>query len=167
VADSPLISEIMDCSLATVMARKGVSAQAIGDRLGLVAPVTPHWTGDGRLTLIGTGPGTWLARADGEDPDWPEALARKLAGLASVSDVSGSYRLFRVAGPQARQLLRRGAFVDVHPAAFAPGSVAVTLIAHIGVIIRQIDDAPVYEFAVFRSLGDSFRHWLDTAAATL
>ena len=40
-------------------------------------------------------------------------------------------------------------------------------IAHIGVIIRQIDGAPTYELAVFRSLGESLRHWLDLTAATL
>lgn len=167
MAENLLINEIVDFSLATVMARKGASAQAIGERLGLVAPVAPRWVGDEELMLVGTAPGTWLARTQGEDTDWPEALARRLAGLASVSDVSGSYRLFRVGGPLARHVLRRGTFIDTHPAAFACGSVAVTVIAQIGVIIRQIDDAPTYELAVFRSLGESFSQWLNTTAETL
>ena len=161
------IGETTGCGMAAVMARKGVDARTIGERLGLVAPVTPAWTGDGALSLIGVAPGGWLARAEGADADWAEALAGNLAGLASVTDLSGSYRLFRIAGDHAPRLLRRGAFVDFHPAAFAPGSVAVTVIAHIGVIIRQLDDTPAYELAVFRSLGESLRHWLDTTAATL
>ncbi len=161
------ITEIAGFGLVAVMARKGIGAEAIGQALGLAAPATPSWTGDADLALIGTGPGTWLARCDTPSPEWADGLAATLAGLASVTDVSSSYRVFRINGAGATRLLQRGAFVDFTPPAFAPGSVAVTVIAHIGVIIRQIDAAPTYEVAVFRSLGESFQHWLTTTAATL
>lgn len=75
--------------------------------------------------------------------------------------------MFRLSGSDATALLRRGAFLDFSPPAFGPGSVAVTVIAHIGVIIRQLDDTPSYDLAVFRSLGESFRHWLTITAASL
>ena len=94
-------------------------------------------------------------------------LANRLAGVASATDVSSSYRLFRLTGPCATRLLQRGAFVDFSSPAFRLGSVAVTAIAHIGVIIRQLDAAPSYEIAVFRSLGGAFQHWLTTTAGTL
>ena len=167
MADPLQITEITGFGLVAVMARKGVGAEAIGQRLGLAAPVTPHWVGDDALALIGTGPGSWLARRENPAPEWADDMASTLAGLASTTDVSGSYRTFRIAGEGATSLLQRGAFVDFAPPAFGPGSVAVTVIAHIGVIIRQIDAAPTYEIAVFRSLGESFRHWLDATAASL
>lgn len=154
------MGETTGFGLVAILARKGIDAAAIGTRLGVTAPTTPAWTSGNGLELIGTGPGTWLARVDTLVPDWADGLAERLSGLASVTDVSGSYRLFRIGGSQARQLMRRGAFIDLHPAAFAPGSVAVTVIAHIGVILRQIDEVPTYEIAVFRSTGESFRQWL-------
>ena len=167
MADPLQITEITGIGLVAVMARKGVGAEAIGKYLGLAAPVKPRWAGDLELALIGTGPGAWLARREAPTPDWPETLARRLTGLASTTDVSSSYRVFRVEGRDATKLLRRGAFLDFSPRAFGPGRAAVTVIAHIGVIICQIDAAPSYELAVFRSLGDSFHHWLTTTAATL
>ncbi len=166
MAEPLQITEITGFGLVAVMARKGVGAEAIGRRMGLAAPVTPHWVGDGALALIGTGPGTWLARSEAPTAEWAETLVDRLAGFASVTDVSSSYRVFRIAGRDAARLLQRGAFVDFSPPAFAPGSVAVTIIAHIGVIIRQIAPA-TYELGVFRSLGESFHHWLTTTSATL
>ena len=55
--------------------------------------------------------------------------------------------------------------IDLHPRAFKPGDTAVTCVAHIGVQLWQIDDAPTYEFAVARSLAQSFWHWLEASAA--
>ena len=167
MADPLQITEITGIGLVAVMARKGVGAEAIGKCLGLAAPVKPRWAGDLELALIGTGPGAWLARREAPTPDWPDTLAARLSGLASTTDVSSSYRVFRVAGRDATRLLRRGAFLDFGPRAFGPGRAAVTVMAHIGVIICQADTAPSYELAVFRSLGDSFHHWLTTTAATL
>jgi methylglutamate dehydrogenase subunit D len=41
------------------------------------------------------------------------------------------------------------------------------VIAHIGVILWQLDDAPTFEVATFRSYAFSFRRWLDATAAAL
>ena len=63
--------------------------------------------------------------------------------------------------------MKRGASIDLHPRSFAAGSVATTLIAHIGTIIHQRDDAPTYDVLVFRSFAGSFGRWLDDTAASL
>jgi sarcosine oxidase gamma subunit len=53
--------------------------------------------------------------------------------------------------------------LDLHPDVFT-GNVAVTVIAHIGAIVRQC--APErFAIAVFRSYAGSFRHWLNASAA--
>jgi sarcosine oxidase subunit gamma len=122
--------------------------------------------------MIGTGPGSWLAHADaaggssGEEA-LADVLSLKLAGLASVSDQSSGYRIFRLGGAHARDLLQRGAFIDLHTDRFARGSSAVTVVAHVGVILWQVADDPVYDIAVFRSYADNFLHWFASAKAAL
>lgn len=154
--------------LATIMARKGVSAETVGAALGVAAPDRPAWSrGADGLMLIGTGAGAWLAHRDAAPPFWAEDLRARLAGLASVSDQSDGYAITRLSGEGARTVLQRGAAIDFHPQAFAPGSAATTVIAHIGVIVWQLDGAPSYDVATFRSYADSFRHWLDQTAAAL
>jgi heterotetrameric sarcosine oxidase gamma subunit len=155
-------------TLATVMARKGVSGKAIGAVLGVAAPDRPGWSrGDDGLMLIGTGAGSWLAQSGEFQPGWAERLRDRLAGLASVSDQSDGYAITRLSGEGARKVLQRGAGIDFHPQSFAPGSAATTMIAHIGVIVWQVDEEPTYDVATFRSYSDSFRHWLDQTAAAL
>jgi len=167
VAEPLSIQERTGFGLATVMARKGVTAAMISQALGVAAPDGPAWTAGGGLTLMGSGPGAWLALSESEPAAHAQRLREQLGPLASVSDQSGGYVILRIAGPGARTLLQRGAAVDLHPAAFAPGAVATTLIGHIGVILRQLDETPAYELALFRSYAASFGHWLDAARAAL
>ena len=68
--------------------------------------------------------------------------------------------VFRLSGEGAGALLQKGAFVDLDPVAFACGVAATTVIAHIGVIIWKVDDAPTFDVALFRSFAGSFRHWI-------
>ena len=55
--------------------------------------------------------------------------------------------------------------IDLDPRAFAPGDAAVTSIAHVGAHFWQLDAAPTYEFAVFRSYSAAFWEGLVEAAA--
>jgi sarcosine oxidase subunit gamma len=54
--------------------------------------------------------------------------------------------------------------IDLHPSAFATGFAAATNVAHIGIVLWQLDDRPTYEFAVPRSYALSFWHWLEASA---
>ena len=168
MAEVCALDELTGFGLATVMARKTVDAAAVGERLGVEAPDGPFWRQGEGIALLGTGRGTWLAYAEQAAPDWAATLQGRLGPLASVSDQSSGYRMFRLSGSGARGLLQRGAAIDFHPASFGPGSVATTVIAHIGVIVwRLADEDPVYHLAVFRSLAGSFRHWYDANAGVL
>ena len=161
MAEAVVIQERSGFGLATVMARKGMAPAAIGAALGIDVRDGPYCSIGEGIALLGTGPGSWLAHADAAPTDWAAGLRERLGPLASVSDQSGGYVIFRLSGPGARTVLHRGATIDFHPAAVAPGAVATTVIAHIGVVIRQIDDVPSYDIALFRSFAGSFRHWLD------
>lgn len=167
MAETATLTEREGWGLATVMARKAVGADAIGAALGLTLGAGPGWTGDARLMMIGNGPGSWLAHAEAADNALADVLSLQLAGLASVSDQSSGYRIFRLAGTRARDILQRGAFIDLHPDRFTRGSAATTVIAHVGVILWQVEDSPVYDLAVFRSYADSFLHWFASAKAAL
>lgn len=153
--------------IATIMVRAGRGA-ALAERIralfGLAMPEGPARTAAGAVSMIGTGPGTWLLTQDGAAPDWASGVARDLEGLASVADQSSGYAVLQVSGSAARDLMSRGAFLDFHDDVFQPGSAAVTLIAHIGVILWQVDNAPSYEIALFRSYAASFWHWIESAA---
>jgi methylglutamate dehydrogenase subunit D len=154
--------------LATIMARKGVGADRIGSALGIEAPVAPAYKiGAGGIAMIGTGPGMWLGYATTPDVGWIKGLQDRLEGIASVFDQSSGYRIVRLSGAGARVVLQRGAPIDFDPSVFGPGSAVSTVISHIGVIVWQIDDAPTYEIAVFRSFFSSFHHWLDQTALAL
>lgn len=161
------IEPVAGLGIATVMARKAITGDDIGRILGAPMPGGPCAVFSGSRTIVGTGPGAWLVFDDGAAPDFAETLQDGLAGLASVSDQSSSYSVQQLSGDGARTLLQRGAAIDFHPSVFGAGAAATTVIAHIGVILWQVDACPTFRVATFRSYAGSFRHWLDQAAAAL
>lgn len=165
MADPLTIAPRDRLGIAGVMARKGVDPAAIGAALHADQPRGPRASFAGSRTIVGTGPGSWFVVAEEASADFAETLAETLTGLASVSDQSGGYVVQRLSGAGARALLQRGVAIDLHPASFATGSAASTMIAHIGVILWQVDDEPSYDIATFRSYAGSFRHWLERTAA--
>jgi methylglutamate dehydrogenase subunit D len=167
VANSLIVEERPGFGIATVMGRKAVSATALGNALGFSLPEGPMRIKRDGMAWIGTGPATWLATTAAPESGWPTSLEQRLKGLASISDQSGSYRIFHIAGDKARSLLQRGAFIDLHADAFRQGSAATTVIAHIGVVFWQADDDPGFEVATFRSYAPSFLRWLDATSAAL
>jgi methylglutamate dehydrogenase subunit D len=159
-----------DLGLATVIARKGQTG-ALTARVqalyGITLPTGPRRVAEGKLAFIGMGPSQWLAVEQGSaDPQvFATKLTKDLAGLASTSDQSDARAVIRASGPAARKALAKGLPVDLHPRVFGPGDAALTQIALIGAHIWQIDEAPTYDIAVFRSLAGSFADWLIASAA--
>lgn len=159
------VSERVGLGLVTVLARAGrvddarerlrAFALDAADRGGRVAV--------GDVAAIGVGPGSWLLMKEAAGHDWADAVEAALGDTAAVFDQSCGYAVLRFDGAAAR-LLQKGADLDLHLAAFPPGSAAVTVIAHIGAILWRIDEQ-CFEAAVFRSLAASFWHWLTGAAA--
>ena len=118
------------------------------------------------MRFVGYGPGQWLAVSEMLAN---EALARDLAqhlkGLASISDQSGGRTAIRVSGARAREVLAKGLPIDLHASTFDPGSAATSTISLMGVQLWQVDDAPTYDIAIFRSLSASFWRWLTASTA--
>ena len=69
-----------------------------------------------------------------------------------------------LAGPRARDLLRKGTPIDLHPRVFGPGQCVQTAMVAANVILRQLDDAPSYELHVLNSFADYLWTWLEKAS---
>ncbi|WP_083216106.1 sarcosine oxidase subunit gamma [Rhizorhabdus dicambivorans] len=167
MADDFALVERSSLGLATVMARKDISAADIGRALGMPMPDGPFESTGVDMSLLGTGPGSWLALCEKPGEDWADGLAAKLDGLASLSDQSGAYVVFRLGGARARRLLQQGVALDLDPEVFPPHRVAVTMIAHIGVILWRCAARDAFDVAIFRSFATSFRQWATATAAHL
>jgi heterotetrameric sarcosine oxidase gamma subunit len=166
------VCERGELSLATLIARKG-EAQALAELVksayGIDLPSTPRLAGgqlpDGRsLIFIWAGFEQWLALAEGAQ-DFERELTLGLGKRALITDQSDGRAILRRRGPKAREVLAKGIALDLHPRAFRPGDVALTLAAHVGVQLWQLDETPTYEIAVARSLAKSLWGWLSASAA--
>lgn len=159
-----------DLTMASFAAVRG-KAEALDAALraaygiGLPEGVGRRVEGEG-IAFAWTGPDQWLAIAPrNAERDLERELKATLAGVASVVDQSDGRVVVRIQGPRARDVFAKGVPIDLHPRVFRPGDVAITHASHIGIILWQLDEAPTYEVALFRSYAESFAHWLDESAA--
>lgn len=148
-------------AIANIAARNGVNERIIGAKLGVDLPKCAGWNGGAALMLIGYAPGCWMAFAEPEPDNWIGALTTKLEELASVTDQSAAYTILRLTGGECRRLLQRGLALDLHQNSFTVHSAAITQIAHVGVIVWQVDAAPTFDLAIPRSYTSSFLVWLN------
>ena len=161
-----------DLGCATIMARRGADEQLkqrVKTAYGIDLVVGPRRSASGNVAFLGIGRATWLATQDDGGNEFSASLKHAVGDAASVTDQTDGYVIHRVSGPRVRQALAKGFPIDLHSRAFAPGVVAVTAVSHLGAILWRLDDlqdgTPVFEIAVFRSLVDSFRRWLDDSLA--
>lgn len=163
MADDLQVIKCRDFGLATVMLRKNVDPAVIGAAFGVDMPAGPTCASASGTTVIGIGPGVWLAFTPKAEPTWVSDLATSITG-ASVSDQSGGYVILQLSGQAARSVLQKGAFIDLDPLKFGAGSAATTVIGHIGVVIWQAEASTTFHIALFRSFAESFHGWLGSAA---
>lgn len=154
-----------DLAVASIIAsggRKQECLKALQDFAGVAAPEKPRAHFGPRAALVWAGPGEWLLVTP--DPSLMSQLPAVLAGVAAMSDQSSGRAILRVEGPLVRDTLAKGLMIDLHPRAFAKGDAALTVANLIGVHIWQVDDAPVYDLAVTRSMAIDFWRWLVDSA---
>ncbi|MCW5716066.1 MAG: hypothetical protein KIT43_16255 [Bauldia sp.] len=152
------VEEIVGRSIVTVVARAGQEAAlraVVETALGVLLPEGPRRVAGQEIAFIGIGPGKWLAIG------LPVAALAPLADVAAIVDQSGAYGVLSLTGAGARRLLGRAVAIDLDDAAFGAGSVATTIIEHVGVtLVRTAATPPAYELYVVRSYARSLAHWL-------
>ncbi len=155
-------------ALASIVARRGKAGEAaafLHASYGIAPPDGPRRVEKNGVALIGIGREQWFATAaPARAAGFVADLAARLAGKAAVADHSDGRLMLRLAGPRVRAVLAKGVPIDLHPRAFKPGDAAQTQVAHIGVLIAQIDDAPTYELLAARSFTGSLWSWLEASA---
>ena len=162
---APVWIEPAHLRVASVIARRdqaaAVTARAAA-AFGAALPDGPRRVSGPRIAFIGSAPGVWLAVSDEGGPTLND-LRTTFDGLASVVDQGGGYGVLRIGGPRAADLLAAGVFLDLHPAAFPPGSAAATVLAHVGVILWRTRES--FEILVPRSYAAAVAHWAETVLA--
>lgn len=165
---SLVVAERRGLGLATVTLRKGAEAvfeSRLQDAFGISLGHGPRVSAGADVAFVGTGPRRWLAVRPGGGWRFAADLAGTLAGVASVADQSSGYAVLRLSGPRVRDVLAKGVPVDLDASVFKAGEAAVTLAGHVGIILWQAGEGPVFDVAVFRSMAGDFWYWLDTSAA--
>jgi heterotetrameric sarcosine oxidase gamma subunit len=163
------IEEVTDIAFASVISKreKGfMLINAVNTAFGVALPDGPRRATRGAVTFVGTGPGQWLASAQGADAaGFVTRLRGRISPFAAVSDQSDSRLVLRLSGPRVRDTLMKGVPVDLHPKAFKAGDIACTQVAYIGVQLDMLDDAPTYLLTGPRSMAGTLWSWLSASAA--
>jgi sarcosine oxidase subunit gamma len=138
---------------------------SVGRTLDLILPMEPcQSAAQGEIAALWIGPDQWLitcpkARIAAIAEELDEAI-RDLHG--SVTDMSAGRIVFRLEGPSAQDVIAKGCPIDLHPRVAAPGYVAGSALAKIGVLIH-LRDADVIDIYLSRSYCDYLWAWLEEA----
>ncbi len=132
---------------------------------GIVMP------GPGRVTFLGERALAWMSPDEamlflplGEVVATVRTLSETFADLHHlVVDVSDARHIFRLRGAGAREVLAKGAPVDLSPAAFRPGDFRRTRLGQIAAAFWLREDG-AFDVMCFRSVAEFVGLWLETAA---
>jgi len=166
------IEELTGLGIANVLLRRG-QREALAARwreeFHLELPRGPKLAAAGDLSILGTGPESWLAIQVNGGNAFAATLRSRLAGTASIIDQSDAYGVLRLTGPHVRATLEKLVPIDVHERTFPVGTVAGTVAAHVTALLWRLPDSaqgePTFDIAVPRSLAASFWHALIASAA--
>jgi sarcosine oxidase subunit gamma len=163
------MTERVGISLCSAIARRGTLA-LLADRVrkefGAELPRRPRSSGSGPIKFVWAGPNHWLVLSEIDDGRSLERrLSASLGSVASLTDLSDGRAILRLTGVRAREVLAKGVHIDLHPRVFGPDDTMATIIAHINVHLWQVNDAPTYDMAMFRSFAVAFCDWLSAAAS--
>jgi heterotetrameric sarcosine oxidase gamma subunit len=163
-----LVREYTDFALASVLALRGRESEvvlAVEHAFGTRPPTKPSAVSGHDIAFIWSGPASWLALAESSADGIEATLAAPLGGLASICDQSDSRVMLELHGSRVREVLAKGAALDLHPRVFRSGDTALTSIGHVGVQLWQTSETPGYRLLVTRSYFGSFWRWLAASAA--
>ncbi len=170
-SDSPgiTVQQLRDFSLYQLSHwpdQRQAFAAALQDCVDLAPDVTPgRATENGSRRLLPIGPDTyWLLAHDGEDLD--EALREQIEdGIGTVGDLGHARVGLRLSGPEVSAVLARGLAIDLHDRVFPAGSIAVSAIHGIDLVLhRHHEPTDAFDLYVPRSYAGEFWHWLSDAA---
>jgi sarcosine oxidase subunit gamma len=107
--------------------------------------------------LLGMQPDQFYLLFNDSNSPAVEEVAEQLGDSGYLTDQSDSWVTIRVSGPKCRTALRHICPIDLHPSTFSEGSVARTVMEHLGtIIVREGQDS--FLLMSPRSSAASFLH---------
>ena len=160
--------EIRDCGIIDLRGLAGDQAfmEAARSVLGADLPTAPRtslsW---GDIKILWLSIDQWLILCPGSKaPDIAAKLSKALAGIHSlIVDVSDMQAIIRLEGQGIREVLLKGASLDLMGRDYPPGTVRRLLFAEIAALIHVIEQ-DVIDLYVFRSYADYAWDFLLAAA---
>ena len=135
---------------------------ALHGEFGVAVPASIGFAEAGALRLSRLGPSQFLASGN-RDADLPGRLARVLDGVGAVTDQSDLWICFVASGGFVREVLGRVVPVDLRPAQFPVGGLALTRAGHLDVRLFRTGEMQ-FEIAAARSYAEDLRHVLQVSA---
>lgn len=143
--------------------------------LGCALPLAPNTAVGGEAgDVLWLGPDEWwIVTAARERAKVLQSLEKAVAGMfASLIDQSSGHTVIRITGEgdgePARNLLRSGCTMDMHPEYFPPGQCAQTIFAKTNITLLPAEDEQNRwrcDLIVRRSFADYLWRWLEEGAA--
>ena len=165
---APVRLAVRDVDIVMVLGRKGRAADlaaAVKAAYGIDLPGPTRAVETADLAALWVQPDGWFMIAPrGAEGALARGLKAAVGDAASVVDQTHGRSVITLAGARAAWVLAKECRVDLHPAAFGPGRVASTQIAHLACTIHQRDAAPSYDLIVFTTFARSFVEALTHAA---
>ncbi len=140
---------------------------ALGSVFGLETPTVRRFTENGDVRALWMAPDEVMIhceyqQAGAKTAELSEALSTEHHLAVNVSDMR---QVITLRGAGARQVLAKGAPVDLHPDSFGVGDLRRTLVGTVAAAFYQISDAPeTFEVFCFRSYAPYFYEWLCASA---
>lgn len=163
------IADLGACGMVTIRGdfASPAFADAVKAATGVAIPEIRRFAATARGGLGWMSPDELLfVCAYGEAPGVVKTLSEALAGEHHLAvDVSDARAAFRISGPGARELIAKGAPVDMAPAAFRPGDLRRSRIGQVAAAFWLGDDG-AFTLVCFRSVGAYIFDWLKTSAAS-
>ena len=114
------------------------------------------------LTSLPISPGQWLcvsAKPD-ENTTFTDRLKKRVKQSGHVSEQSDARVIFRISGEKATELMQKECRLDLRSPALESTWCASTQMAHIGVILHQVNQNPIYDIYVYSGFAEEFAQWL-------
>jgi sarcosine oxidase subunit gamma len=141
------------------------TAAAVKSAVGLVLPGTREIRTGKQGSVAWMSPDELLLLCEHDKaPALVAGLETALEGQHHLAvDVSDARALFRIEGKGAREVLAKGAPVDLAPGVFEPGEIRRTRLGQVAAAFWMTGE-DAFELVCFRSVADFVETWLRTAA---
>ncbi|MGI9507991.1 MAG: sarcosine oxidase subunit gamma [Geminicoccaceae bacterium] len=138
---------------------------AVGRALDVLLPTESGQSAhQGDVATLWIGPDQWLITCPrSEVARIAEVIDEAIEDASgAVTDISAGRTVFRLAGPNALEILSKGCPLDFHPSLVKPGFIAGSVLAKITVLI-YLREADVVDIYLGRSFADYLWAWLEEA----